>query len=302
MPFSNPEKISILKNCVSLQVIRRRNIRLLSPSNHNINILSFSFPFKDKQIWKRVFLFTSRASVTIEAAISITIFLFVTISLSSFLAMMYGQLSIEEKINNISMETSKAKYFVKYDKEEGEKYKSMAEVGYISARVLSDFKTEGKLICNPNPVQSSMDNGMVDVVLSYDIKIPFTTYRWNVTQRAKTKDWTGTDLVEPGEIVYITKHGTVYHRSKECKHLVINIKEVPFAELDILRNKSGHKYKKCSYCVRKQPLGVSTVLITPDGDRYHNSLDCLGLTRSVIEVDIKDVGDKGPCSACGGTK
>lgn len=298
MPFSNPE-IKIVKNCVSLQVTRRRKIRYLKPSNYN-TFLSKNNPLMDKPIWERAFLLTSKASVTIEAAITITIFLFVTIALSSFLAMVYGQLSIEAKLNNISMETSKAKYFVNYDKEDGEKYKHMAEVGYISARVFGDIKNNGKLIYGLNPAQSNMDNGMVDVALSYNVKIPFTSYSWNVTQRAKTKDWTGIDLVEPGEIVYITKHGTVYHRSKECKHLIININEVSLAQAKLSRNDSGHKYKRCSYCARKNISDLTSVFITPDGDCYHSSLDCLGLTRSIIEIDIKDVEDKKPCSSCGG--
>lgn len=298
MPFSNPE-IKIVKNCVSLQVTRRRKIRYLKPSNYN-TFLSKNSPLMDKPIWERAFLLTSKASVTIEAAITITIFLFVTIALSSFLAMVYGQLSIEAKLNNISMETSKAKYFVNYDKEDGEKYKHMAEVGYISARVFGDIKNNGKLIYGLNPAQSNMDNRMVDVALSYNVKIPFTSYSWNVTQRAKTKDWTGIDLVEPGEIVYITKHGTVYHRSKECKHLIININEVSLAQAKLSRNESGHKYKRCSYCARKNISDLTSVFITQDGDCYHSSLDCLGLTRSIIEIDIKDVEDKKPCSSCGG--
>ena len=297
MPFSNPEN-KIIKNCVSLQVTRRRKKRYFSPSIKYTN-LSFSNPFKDKSIWERAFLFTSRASVTIEAAITITIFLLVIVSLSSFLAMVFGQLSIEEKLNNISMEASKAKYFINYDKEDGEKYKQMAEVGYISARIFGSINN-GKLVSELNPYQSNMDRGMVDVALSYNIKIPFTTYKWSVTQRAKTKDWTGTDLVEPGEIVYITKYGTVYHRSKECKHLIININEVTLGQAKMSRNESGHKYKRCSYCAGKNISDLTSVFISPDGDRYHSSLDCLGLTRSVIEIDIKDVGDKGPCSSCGG--
>ena len=227
------------------------------------------------------------------------IFLIVVITLSSFLTMVYSQLSIEEKLNNISMETSKAKYFVNYDKGNAEKYKHMVEAGYISSRIFGSVKS-GKMINGLNPVQSNMDNGMVDVVLSYNIKIPFTTYRWNVTQRAKTKDWTGIDLVEPGEIVYITKYGTVYHRSKECKHLIIHINEVTLGVAKLSRNQSGHKYKRCSYCASRRVSDLTSVFITPDGDCYHSSLDCLGLTRSVIEIDIKDVGDRSPCSSCGG--
>ena len=300
MPFSNPDKNKLLKHCVSLQVVRQRNNRYISPLNRNTMIISNNSPFMGMPIWKRAFLFTSSASVTIEAAITITIFLIVTISLSSFLMVIYGQLSIEEKINNISMESSKAKYFVRYDKEDNEKYKSMAELGYISARILGSVNNNGKIINGLNPAQSNMDNGMVDVVLSYNVKIPFTAFHWNVTQRAKTKDWSGINMVEPGEIVYITKYGTVYHRSKECKHLIITINETTLAGAKMMRNQSGHKYKRCSYCVRKNISDLTNVFITPDGDSYHCSLDCLGLTRSVIEVDIKDVGDKKPCSACGG--
>ena len=286
MPFSNPLSSILNKNCVSLQVTRHTS------KNKNRNHIL-------KQLWKRVFLLTSRGSVTIEATIAISIFLIVSISLSSFLVMVYGQLSIEEKINNISMETSKAKYFVKYDKEEGEKYKSMTEVGYISARVFSDIHS-GKIVEGLNPVQSHMDNGMVDVVLSYNVKIPFTSFRWNLTQRARTKDWTGVDLTKPNEIVYITKYGTVYHRSKECKHLVIKVNEVSLATAKLKRNVGGHKYSRCSFCVKRNLSDLTSVFITPDGDRYHSRLDCLGLTRSVIEIDIKDVGDKKPCSSCGG--
>ncbi len=298
MPFYNPE-IKLVKNCVSLQVIRRRNIRYKKPSFIYTKKYRYYSSFKEQPVWERAFLFTSRASITIEAALTISIFLLITIALSSFLTMIYGQLYTEEIINNVSMETSKAKYFVRYDKKDGEKYKTMAEVGYISARVLSDVKKNGKLLYGLNPAQSSMDNGVVDVVLSYKTNIPFTSYSWKVTQRAKTKDWTGIDLTKSNEIVYVTKYGTVYHRSKECKHLIITIREVTLAQSNLLRNKGGHKYTRCSYCVKKNLSELSNVFITPDGDRYHTSLDCLGLTRSVMEVDIKDVGNKKPCSSCG---
>ena len=59
---------------------------------------------------------------------------------------------------SFSMETSKAKYFVVYDKEDGEKYKSMTEVGYISSRIFSDIKSKGKLIGILNPVQRKTAN------------------------------------------------------------------------------------------------------------------------------------------------
>ena len=70
MPFSDPEKNNI-KRCVSLQVTRRLEKRTLRNNKNR----------------KRVLLFTSKGSVTVEATITISIFMLVIISISSLLVM-----------------------------------------------------------------------------------------------------------------------------------------------------------------------------------------------------------------------
>lgn len=287
MPFSDDKIKNIQEHCVSLQVTRRK--------------VKSNFRYFKIKKWKRVCLFTSKASVTVEASLTMSVFIIVIISIISFLALINAQLSLEHTLNNMSLETAKAQYYFLYEKGKTTNYKSLVDAECLSARLFASIKPNNeKLAEGWNITKSKIEKGKVDVVLSYDLKIPFSVAKWNITQRAKTKDWTGVDLNDQGEIVYITKNGTVYHKTKECKHLIIDILETTFAESQKLRNNSGHKYKKCEYCVHNSLSNISTVFITPDGDRYHSSLQCSGLTRSLIEINIKDIGNKRPCSDCGG--
>lgn len=71
------------------------------------------------------------------------------------------------------------------------------------------------------------------------------------------------------------------------------------SELNSLRNESGGKYHACEKCVHGSSKG-SNVYITDQGDRYHNSLTCSGLKRTVYTARISEVPGKRACSKCGG--
>ncbi len=100
--------------------------------------------------------------------------------------------------------------------------------------------------------------------------------------------------------VYITKYGTVYHRSKTCYHLLISIKEVAFQSLSSLRNKDGAIYYPCKTC-NSQGISDGIVYITPEGNRYHLSRECSALLRYIEAKPLSQVeGSYRPCADCGG--
>ena len=99
------------------------------------------------------------------------------------------------------------------------------------------------------------------------------------------------------EYVYMTKNGKVYHRSRECSHIRLHINVVDGSNIKNVRNEMGEKYKKCTYC--KPKLTDSKLYVTTDGNKYHNTLSCSGLKRTVIRVRLSQLKNVEPCSRCG---
>ena len=101
---------------------------------------------------------------------------------------------------------------------------------------------------------------------------------------------------EDEETVYITETGMVYHRDYHCNYLELSIRMVPYSEVNGLRNESQGKYYACEGCVHG---GAAVgVYVTDYGDRYHNSLSCSGLKRTVYAVSLSEAVGKGACSKC----
>ena len=88
----------------------------------------------------------------------------------------------------------------------------------------------------------------------------------------------------------------VYHRDYHCTHLELSIHMVLQSEIESLRNEGGGKYHPCQHCIKGAGGGV---YITDTGDRYHSSLSCSGLKRTIYAVPLSEVAGKGACSRCG---
>ena len=98
-------------------------------------------------------------------------------------------------------------------------------------------------------------------------------------------------------MVYVTEYGEVYHRSIDCEHLRLKVQSVSFDELSHLRNNDRKKYYACEYC--GENIGGGNVFITGYGEKYHSSINCLGLKRKIYTIPISEVGGRRPCSTCG---
>lgn len=124
------------------------------------------------------------------------------------------------------------------------------------------------------------------------LKIPFD-------RTCLTHAWCGYEngFFPDEEYVYITDDSEVYHRDRNCSHIRLTIKEVTPGDLPDLRNHDGKRYRPCEICHKCPATGK--LYITPEGDRYHNSITCSGLKRTVRVVKLSNAGDRRPCSRCG---
>lgn len=127
--------------------------------------------------------------------------------------------------------------------------------------------------------------------------------------RARVRAWTGrmhggagegeeAEAEEEEERVLVTQTGHVYHTDENCTYLRLSIQSISRDSLANRRNASGGKYHACEKCGSG---GTSNVYITTYGDRYHTSLECSGLKRTVESVPKSEVEGWDCCSKCAGS-
>ena len=104
---------------------------------------------------------------------------------------------------------------------------------------------------------------------------------------------------EEEEKVYVADNGTVYHRKSTCSYLKLSVRQIKVDEIASARNKDGEKYRPCEYCGGKENEGI--VFITDYGNRYHTSLNCGELKRTVRSVTLSEAEEAGlrACKKCG---
>lgn len=155
------------------------------------------------------------------------------------------------------------------------------------------------------------DGETIDIIAKYKVSMPVPLLSMNkvsVIQRVKTRAFIGVMSIEGDgqdkstndrdDIVYVTETGTVYHRNRNCSHIMLSIESCNYTSIQEQRNRSGAKYKPCERCVKGAADEI--VYITKDGIRYHSRLDCSGLKRTVREVPLEEVNGLSLCKKCGG--
>ena len=95
--------------------------------------------------------------------------------------------------------------------------------------------------------------------------------------------------------VYITDNQSVYHTDPDCTHIDLAIYKSTTSEVGNLRNAYGRRYKKCSGFPKNYS---GEVYVTEKGDYYYPSADYAGLTRHVHIVSESDVSGLKECSRC----
>ncbi|MGN1024384.1 MAG: hypothetical protein ACI4OJ_12840 [Lachnospiraceae bacterium] len=117
--------------------------------------------------------------------------------------------------------------------------------------------------------------------------------------------WTGYEKTPEGigdadtAVVYVTPTGEVYHRDRNCTYLAPSVQEISASHLGDARNSGGGRYYACEVC---HPARSGILFITRSGNRYHCRMDCPSLKRTANAVTLGWALEHGyrACSKCGG--
>lgn len=297
----------------------------LCPKSHKTLKLSMYFykkhfdVFPNKMYTKRnVSLFSSfRGSITVEAAVALPLFLFFCIQIISILSL-FGlhsavTMALHQEVASLSLQA--------YAYEQ-----AGIDTDSMLMNVLGDIYLKNKVIerIGKSYLDASMIKGgssgiqiqfdkeenmqdVISVTLFYRVEPMFGIMGFSgfsMSNRCRMKAWTGyrqpiDKESENGEeeLVYVTENGSVYHKSRQCTHLTLSVREVEKKSLEVLRNEDGGKYYACELC---QIGNQQSVFLTDEGNRYHTSLMCSGLKRTVYIIRLSEAGGRRACSRCGG--
>lgn len=151
-----------------------------------------------------------------------------------------------------------------------------------------------------NFVASEYDENVVDIDLTYQVTPQITIFPFGYMRmgnRFMGKTWTGFDVAgEVPKYVYVTLYGEVWHAVPNCTYIKIDVYATAVGNIDNLRNKNGGRYTVCELCGEDERGDV--VFYTPQGERYHNREDCSALIRYVKAIEWKNNIPYRPCSKC----
>lgn len=205
-------------------------------------------------------------NMTVEAALVLPLFLFAVVNLLS-LILMFQTFSIEEgKLHQTGRELA----LLSYGQEEGEQDIRLVSVSTVkSVFPVTAFRT------------AIVANGCV-------------MHKWIGYDLSQGDTVSGN---EKEEMVYITRSGTAYHRQRECVYLNPSIRMLDISQAQNAQNGEGKTYTACSVCGGNSQL----VYVTEDGARYHSTVTCSSLKRSVESVTLQEAVESGrhACSRCG---
>ena len=243
-----------------------------------------------------------KGSITVEAALAVPVFFLAVISLLYLMELMAVRTSIRAGLQAAGKQAMQDACIISV--------LMPAQLEKDIVHAVGESRLERSIIeggstgiqCEGSYI--SAVTGIGRLTVAYQVRLPVPMFKVPLVSCSETiriKAWTGYEKEifgnEDDETVYITETGVVYHKDYQCTYLKLSIHMVQASETDSLRNTAGGKYYPCENCPHAD---TGTVYITDNGDRYHSSLSCSGLKRTIYAVPLSEVSGKGACSRCGG--
>ena len=272
----------------------------------------------------------TKGSLSVEAALVLPLFIIALLSLSFLFRVIIFEHRLQSAMESAAARASIYVYLANHEESAGEigaaegkelmemilqggltaAYLQVKTISLLGADVLEKSPVAGGAL-GLNPIGSALPDqeGNIDFVLHYTVRIPFLPGKFGeieLSQRVCRRIWGGTQKTESEEsedsdeqMVFITETGTVYHMTKDCRHLRLSVEAVPAIEIDLMRSNDGSIYYPCERCADLTDNAM--VYITDDGNRYHETLDCPGLKRTITEIPLSQTGNRSRCKTCGGS-
>lgn len=270
---------------------------------------------------------SASASLTVEASLGLTLFMFTVILLSVPMELLDTQRKIQTVMEDTNRKLSQAAYISYRGIAQGEASgQENADEIFEIADILADRgvalylaqrikDTAGKeriesVDCTGSSI--SLDGERLDLRASYRLRLPFSIFTLDsipLSSRSLRRGWIGSEggrfkmsaeEKNDHDMVYVGRDSTRYHLSRDCHYISNQIKEIPAEQVDGYTNNAGKHYKFCSVCkkISGSEQGDSAYIL-PGGAYYHTRADCSSLSYYVREVPLSEVKGLGPCSYCG---
>lgn len=261
---------------------------------------------------KRVYV---NASLSVEAAMSFSVFILIMLSLSALFSMLNTHRKVQAIVDKLTKEASMYAYIYTFEEDNKDGYGdfggTLGETAIVSLGRLNILRLkESKNISSLNLSCDFLEDGEnISLAAEYKYVLPFSIFGKNkisqktfslrrayIGKESRKKD--EEEEKEDEELVYVGKNPSRYHMNRSCHYLFNNISKIRFEDISKMRNKSGTKYTACDRCAKGHK--ASTVYILPSGKSYHIDKNCSAIRAYVRVVKKAEVEHLGACSYCGG--
>lgn len=244
----------------------------------------------------------NRGSVSIEASISLPLFLFVVL----FFIHAANIQTVKGIVYEGAVET--AEYMAEYAYftdcfEEAEimdyPMATLKFWEYVDSKeLLKKYIVGGEYGVTFLGSQFPDEDGFIDLRVTYFVhmNIPLLgVFNHKYTEHIRQRAYLGRRISKEGtedensEIyVYVAENGVVYHLTRSCTYLL------PEIHISSKKTALENGYRCCGYC---GAAAGDNVYITSEGDCYHSSSNCSRIRRSVSRKKLSEV-NLPPCSKC----
>lgn len=244
-----------------------------------------------------------KAGFTLEAAITLPIFVGFMVCIMFFFRIVQIQTKVEQALYNTSREVAA---YACLEKSYSQVANPTTELVLAKTIFVKQLQAEPELMkfisgkaIGVSLLTSELEGNYVELCAVYRVRLPMYLlgiHDVSMQQKVRTRKWTGYQLAEEsGDMVYITPTGKVYHLTQNCPYLDLSIHTASITEINVLRNNNGGKYKSCILC---HGTG-SMVYITDYGTKYHTDIACSALKRTVYRIEKTAVAERRACGKCG---